>query len=141
MDRRRALSIFAWAWTVATPASACRFKARPWEAALEAATTTFVGTVEASSNDRTGAGASVPAVFLIERSLKGALAAGSRVQVQTDGSSCGLGFVRGQRWLVLAGGVPLASNGPSGSLLLRSESGQVMTDNEAFVARRFAVAR
>lgn len=114
---------------MALDATACKFKPRAWEDLVAEATVVFEGTVKASANDRSGRKPDHPAVFRVEKVLKGNVSAGDTVNVWTSNSSCGLAFTKGQRWLVLSSGDPLQSHAPSGSLLLVTEQGGLDKEN------------
>ncbi len=117
----------------AIDAQACRFVARPWADLFGGASAAFIGTVATSSNGRSGRPPDIPGVFIVERVWSGALVPGQRVAIATSNNSCGLSFVAGQEWLILASDAPLRSDAPNGSLLLVSETGAVQADNQRFV--------
>lgn len=120
---------------------ACRFEQRAPRDAAAAADVVFVGRVLVGANDRSGRGSGTPGEFRVDRVLKGQMKAGSRVEVWTSSSSCGLSLVAGQRWVVLASGSPLKSDQTSGSALLEAEGQAGLSNSEAALMRELSEAR
>lgn len=111
--------------------NACRYQAQSLKASAAQAEVVFIARAESSSNDMSGKLPLVPASMRVVKVVKGAgLEVGQTVALYTSSSSCGLGIARGQLWLVLAGGHPLTSDQPSGSVLLTDPAARKLVAQE-----------
>ncbi|MBI4816637.1 MAG: hypothetical protein HY791_10280 [Deltaproteobacteria bacterium] len=120
-------------WALApTAAVACKFAPRPMSELVASAEAAFVGRVVSVEES----GSEVSVRFRVSRRWRGADESETSIRIPTH--SCGIRVEKGQDWLILAAGKPLATWAGAGNHLLSDASGKKLGEIPAELLRLLA---